>query len=57
MWLETAPALSKALADGNVTVEEAIDITATAAKAVARQKGIAHRVIATMHHPDPPAAE
>ena len=42
-----APTVSQALTDGNITVNEAIDIAAAAAKEVARQKGIADSVIAT----------
>ncbi len=40
-------AYQTAVADGDVTVEEAIDIMATAAKATAHQMGIADKVVAT----------
>ena len=45
--MAAAPTVSQALTDGNITVNEAIDIAAAAAKEVARQKGIADSVIAT----------
>ena len=45
--MAAAPKVSQALTDGNITVNEAIDIAAAAAKEVARQKGIADSVIAT----------
>jgi len=52
VWLATAPAVSRALEDGDVTVNEAIDIAATAAKACAKAKGISNTVIATIKEPE-----
>ena len=45
--LRTMPVINDALADKNVTVTEAIDIVATAAKETARQMGVQDNVIAT----------